>query len=320
MIPFSSKTRISVVRGGDSTEFECSLATGAEVLKVLREMCDADDIVRTRSGEWLKGGVDTDLARILQGSDVVFNALHGGMGENGDFQQILRTHHKNFTGSDALASALSLSKKKSRELFSKHGIRSPRWMHAHVTDPLSLAGEIFRKISSTVVIKDLFGGASEGVHYASSYQRIANVLADLVGEDVIVEEYITGTPVSVGVVNGMRDEDVHVLIPVAVNIESDPIYYHNKRSEYSYSTPPYFSRSHIKELQDLAQAAHELLGLHGYSQSDFVVSPIRGVYLLETNALPTLTDDALYRHGLDASGIPFERFLAHIINLALQRR
>jgi D-alanine-D-alanine ligase len=74
------------------------------------------------------------------------------------------------------------------------------------------------------------------------------------------------------------------------------------------------------ELQRLAALAHKALGLRHYSRSDFIVTPKRGIYFLETNTLPGLTSESLLPKSLYAVGATLPEFLDHIITLALERR
>jgi D-alanine-D-alanine ligase len=68
----------------------------------------------------------------------------------------------------------------------------------------------------------------------------------------------------------------------------------------------------------LAKLAHQVLGLRHYSQSDFIVSP-HGVYLLEVNTLPRLTEKSLYPKSLEAIGSSLKEFSGHLVNLALNK-
>ena len=81
--------------------------------------------------------------------------------------------------------------------------------------------------------------------------------------------------------------------------------------------PATFSFSIKKELERLALAAHEALGLRHYSRSDFIVSPHRGIYIIETNVLPGLTKESLLPKEIDAVGSSLTELTGHLINLAL---
>ncbi|MDE1988361.1 MAG: D-alanine--D-alanine ligase, partial [Patescibacteria group bacterium] len=84
--------------------------------------------------------------------------------------------------------------------------------------------------------------------------------------------------------------------------------------------PGNFSQSEKEAIQELAVAAHKALGLRHYSRSDFIISPRRGIYILEVNTLPGLTDDSLMPKSLNAVGCSLPDFLDQLITLALERK
>src|SRR5262249_45806587 len=111
--------RVGVLMGGLSSEAEVSMNTGRGVLKALREKgYDAVGL------EWHDG---TDVAALVRGVDVVWNALHGTWGEDGCVQGLLECLKIPYTGSGVLASALAMDKIQSKRLFDHAGIPTPRW-------------------------------------------------------------------------------------------------------------------------------------------------------------------------------------------------
>ena len=71
-------------------------------------------------------------------------------------------------------------------------------------------------------------------------------------------------------------------------------------------------------MQNMAAEAHKVLGLKHYSRSDFIINPKRGVYILEVNTLPGLTNESLFPKSLEAIGCSISNFLDHVITLALE--
>src|SRR3990167_7406874 len=112
MAIFSPRVRVAVIRGGPSNEYDVSLKTGAQILSLLREMPDAYDpidIFISRAGEWHRSGLVEDSHRALRHADVVWNALHGSYGEDGQVQKLLTALHIPFTGSDRKSTRLNSS-------------------------------------------------------------------------------------------------------------------------------------------------------------------------------------------------------------------
>src|SRR5258708_6070226 len=98
------RTKVGVLRGGVSSEYEVSLSTGAAVLKNLPDKYEPVDILIDKGGVWHYAGLPYAPEKILPHVDVIFNALHGYYGEDGKVQQFLDAHSMPYTGSGALGS------------------------------------------------------------------------------------------------------------------------------------------------------------------------------------------------------------------------
>ena len=133
MLPYH--THVSVLRGGSSSEYPLSLETGKAVLSRLKSDVHTQDVLIDKQGKWHVGGVEKDPSRVLGATSVVFNALHGGIGEDGTIQRLLEAHRVPYTGSKALSSALSLQKSKSKEFFIDKGLRVPFGKLVYIENP-----------------------------------------------------------------------------------------------------------------------------------------------------------------------------------------
>jgi D-alanine-D-alanine ligase len=139
---------------------------------------------------------------------------------------------------------------------------------------------------------------------------------------IIVEEFIKGKEATCGVVENFRGQMIYPLFPVEIIKPKDFEFfgYDAKYSgESSEACPGNFSEKEKKTIQDMAVEAHRILGLRHYSRSDFIVSPKRGVYILEVNTLPGLTKESLLPKSLEAAGCSLSNFLDHVITLALEQ-
>lgn len=294
-----SKIRVGVLRGGHSSEYDISLKTGAAVLRSLPSPYQGFDIFLAKDGIWHLSGVPTNPGLIFRTVDVVFNALHGAYGEDGKVQRFLEAHRVPYTGSTVLGSALSMHKQLAKEQFRKAGLRSPHGfvLHKGADEVLKQAQGVFRRVAPPWFVKPLSGGSSIGAMPAKNVQELVTALEQAYQHDdqVLVEEYVSGRPVSCGVMEGFRDQPLYVLLPY----------------------PGVLTKDESRALQEAARAAHQALGLRHYSLSDFVVSK-RGVYLLETNALPELTPEAHFARSVEEVGTAYPQLLDHLISLALR--
>ena len=136
----------------------------------------------------------------------------------------------------------------------------------------------------------------------------------------MVEENIKGREATCGVVDKFRGNDFYSLLPIEI-IKPEKSDFFDYEAKYCGGSqeicPGNFSRDEKEAIQELAVAAHKVLGLRHYSRSDFIISPGRGIYILEVNTLPGLTAESLLPKSLQAVGCSLPDFLDHLITLAL---
>ncbi len=318
----SQRTRVGVLRGGPSSEYEVSLKTGSAVLANLdQNRYESKDIFIDRSGMWHLYGRPIAPERAINQLDVVFLALHGTFGEDGQVQRLLERHGVPFTGSRSLASALAMNKVMAKHVLRDTGVR----MAAHRTvsyDDLTpeLTFELFRTFPQPCVIKPLASGSSVGVGIAMNFDEFVTALERgfMESDTIMLEEFISGIEATVGILEKFRNES-HYALP---DIEIRP---HKGRSFFDYEAkyqgaseeicPGRFDAATKQELARVARLVHQTLNLSHYSRSDFMVGK-RGIYFLEVNTLPGLTEASLLPQAVHAVGVPFPAFLDHLVGLA----
>ncbi len=318
------KTRVAVVRGGPSSEYEISLQSGSSVLSHLPETYHGVDIFIDKAGVWHRNGLVVSPYQALKNVDVVFNALHGEFGEDGGVQRIFSTIQIPHTGPGVLGAALSMNKSTSKGYFKKAGLHVPPSEILSVTPDFDeRLFELFQRVTLPVVIKPQSAGSSLGVTIARSLEEIEKGIRKAFGYSpaVIVEEYIEGREATVGVLENFRDEELYALAPVEILSEPNSFFdydakYKGRALEIS---PGNFNKSDAHALMEMAKAAHQALNLRHYSRSDFIVSPGRGIFILETNSLPGLTAHSLIPKSLTTANIRFPEFLDHVLPLALEK-
>ncbi len=315
---------IAVLRGGPSSEYDVSLQSGQAVLAHLPDhRYLAHDILIGRDGTWHRDGVPVHPEHALRRADVVFNALHGEYGEDGKLQQLLDRLRIPYTGSRSLPSAIAMNKAMSKEMFKKAGIKTP---HSRLVrqeeDVVTVAKNLFNTFPQPCVIKPTTAGSSVGVSIAQTLPELIDALslAHRHG-DALVEEWIAGKEATCGVIENFRGANIYALLPVEIVPKNTYFDYESKYGGQSQELcPGRFTPEEKKEIEHLARLAHEVLGLHHYSRADFIVSPRRGVYLLEVNTQPGLTRASLFPKSLEAVGVTFPDFLEHLISLAMSRK
>lgn len=318
-----------MLRGGPSAEHDVSLASGAQILRELEQHTSfgfhATDVFIDRTGQWHVRGVPMTPERALSGVDVVWNALHGTYGEDGEVQRILDRMGIPYTGSNAYASALSMNKLATKQVLEKAGITTPLSMVLSVSSTLeSDIVNAFRKFLLPVIIKPVGSGSSFGVSLARTFHEFEQGIKEAFSfsPQVLVEEYVVGKEATCGVVEEFRAAPLYSLPPIEVVLPARATLFTRElklNEEACSQCPGSFTSEEVRELRRSAEAVHSHLGLRHYSRSDFIVSP-RGVYFLEVNTLPGLSSHALFPKALRAVGASFSEFLAHVLGLALKKR
>ena len=331
--------KVGVIRGGVSSEYEVSLKTGSNVLSHLRgeklsSIYKPIDILIDKEGVWHIGGKPVSIEDVFNSVDVIFNALHGDFGEDGKVQQMLDMWKIPYTGSTAFASALGYNKALAKEQFISLGIKTPDYLiipkYKEDTNgeleiySRKIAKSIHDKLSPPWIVKPLSGGSSVGMRMCKTYPELLNAFLDGINMevDVIVEEVILGKEATVGVVDNFRNKKLYVLPSVEIRIPKTKSFFDFEAKYEGVSEevcPGNFTRKEKDELERLASLIHTGLNLSHYSRSDFIIHPKKGIYALEVNTLPGLTNESLIPKMLNAVGADVPSFIDHIIRLAIKK-
>lgn len=313
------KLNIAVLMGGASEEHEVSLRSGAVVAAALdKEKYNVTTVVIPKSGAW----------SLPDRVDVVFNALHGGSGEDGTIQGVLENYGVPYTGSGVLASALAMDKVKSSELFRLHGLRVPTFVSFSKQKWQGSGDAVINDLLNTVripcVIKPSNAGSSVGVTLVHAQDQLRDAITRAFhhADRVIAQEYIPGTEVTCGVFDEGGGQEPRAL-PVTECVPK-------RRKFFDYTakydptaaheiTPARILDDKARRVQAAALEAHTILGCEGMSRSDFILAG-EDLYILETNTIPGLTEGSLLPKAIAVAGIPFTEFLDKLIQVALNRR
>jgi len=299
--------RVAVVMGGLSAEREVSLNTGAGVLAALQER--GWDVVAI---DWKPG---TSLARLVEdsGAAVVWNALHGTWGEDGAVQGLCACLQIPCTGSGVLASALAMDKVMSKRIFESNGVPTPRW-RVLPHEPADDDREVLAEWPLPYVVKPANEGSSVGVSIVDTRDQLGDALANArrFHGPVIVEDYIAGTEVFVGILNGRVLGSVEVR-PATRFYDYEAKY---KRSDTTYLIPPELAARVIERSHELALAAYHALGCTGHARPDLRISTTGEVLVLEVNTLPGLTKTSLLPKIARSVGIDYPTLCEQILETA----
>lgn len=269
------RSKIGVISGGDSPEKEISIMTGKAVFSAIKRL--GYNVVLISA--------DRNLIRNLLRLkvNIVFNALHGGYGENGCIQGVFELLGIPYTGSGVLSSALCMNKRKTKEVLITNGIPTPRYFVINGQDDKYKC-----LLKLPVVVKPVDAGSSIGVTIVKRKEEFYNAVkkAFRYSSEVIVEDFIPGKEITVGILNNTALGAMEV-IP-----KSDFLSYRVKYTPglEDFIMPAPLSKKAYREVMMYAEKSFQMLGCSGYSRVDTRVTENGSVYILEVNTLPGLTE------------------------------
>jgi len=304
--------RVGVLLGGRSGEREISLMSGNGILEAL-----------------LSKGVDaqafdpglrcpTELAK--EKFDRVFIALHGRYGEDGTIQGLLELLNLPYTGSGVLASALSIDKIATKQIWLSNGLSTPEF------EELTAASDwntVVKKLGLPLIVKPAHEGSSLGLTKVKSVDELpaAYQLAAGLDKKVIAETCIVGDELTcplVGQGNTAEALPVIKIIPPQANYDFHHKYFSN---ETQYLCPTGLTPEVNERVQELALAAYRALGCRTWGRADVMLDQKTGTpYLLEMNTSPGMTSHSLVPMAAKAAGVSYADLVLWLLNQALQQK
>ncbi len=301
--------RIGVLMGGPSSEREISLKSGKAVLAAL--LARGLDAVAI---DILSDNRQENIALISRYNiDCAFIALHGRFGEDGTIQEILEGLNLPFTASGVKASRLAMDKIGSLRIFAQGGLSVPKSQFLQKT--IYQKDKVFiNELGFPLVIKPANHGSSIGLSLVENTRDLpaALELAFQFDEHIIIQEYIRGRELTVGILDSTA-------LPVIEIIPQNKFF--DFVSKYQsgttrYIVPAVLDQAVAAYLQSQAQKAHHLLGCYGCSRVDFILTQDNRPYILEINTIPGMTSSSLLPKAAEITGIDFGELCCRLLKLA----
>lgn len=299
--------------GGRSAEREVSLRSGSQVTSALRSV--GFDVVQLDTGE-----DDFVMTLAEMEADVAFICLHGRFGEDGTVQGLCELLEMPYVGSGVLASALAMDKIKSKQIFEQAGLATPPYAvlrRGQLYDVDSLVSALGEK----TVVKPANEGSSVGMTIVHSAGELAEAIEKAFhhDRDVLVEQFVSGAEVTVGV---LGNEDVTALPTLEIVPQHE---FYDYESKYIPGMSRHIIPARVKpsacgECQRLAIEAHKALGCRGISRTDTIVAQDGSVWLLEVNTIPGMTQTSLVPDAARAAGIEFPELCRMLVEFAVEPR
>ncbi len=255
------------------------------------------------------------VMQVCSAADVVFLALHGGMGENGKLQATLDNFSIKYTGSGYIGSLLAMDKDLAKQTMQRAGVLTPAWIYFNTER--DTADKVLETVGLPCVVKPASSGSSVGVSIVEDREALDEALGlgAKFEKYLIVERKIEGREFSVGI---LGDE---VLPPIEI-IPLEGFYdYKNKyqAGKTREICPAELTEAGNKALSESAKRAFSALRLGGYARLDYIIDEKGRAWCLEANTLPGMTPTSLLPQEAAAVGIDYGRLCERIIELALQK-
>ncbi|MCB0897793.1 MAG: D-alanine--D-alanine ligase [Actinobacteria bacterium] len=302
---------VVVLAGGLSAERDVSLRSGRRLAEALRS--EGMDVSVLDLDAALLPSLQADPPR------VVIPLVHGAAGEDGSLADVLEALGVPYVGSGAVACRLAFDKAIAKGILAERGVLVPRGYslpHGIFRDlgaPAVMAA-ILERLGLPLMVKPTRGGSALGATLVRTAEELppAMVAAFAYGDSAMLEQYVPGTEVAVSVVDL---GDGPVAWPAVEIQPRSGIYDYAARytaGETEFFVPARISAAQADECARTAVMAHETLGLRDWSRVDFMVTD-EGVYFLEANVAPGMTETSLFPQAAVAAGFTLGKVAAALV-------
>lgn len=323
------KKNIAIIMGGYSSEYEISLKSG----NVVHEYLDKEKYntyrIHILKTKWVYIDANNkehpinkaDFSIPLDGNvirfDCVFNAIHGTPGEDGLMQSYFELLQIPQTSCDYYQSALTFNKRDLLSVLKPYGIKCAASYYLNMGDTID-EDAIIKKVGLPCFVKANKAGSSFGISKVYHKDALKDAIANAYKEDdeIIIEAFLDGTEVSVGVIK--YDGKTKVLPITEIVSENDFFDYEAKYQGKSQEiTPARISTREQEQVSELAKRAYDILKMKGYSRSEFIF--MNGEpFMLEMNTTPGLTTESILPQQAKAAGIGLSALFESAIVEALR--
>lgn len=322
------KKNIAIIMGGFSSEYQISLKSGEVVYRYLDpKKYNRYRIHISREG-WYWVDEDDERHAVNRHDfsleaggekirfDCVFNAIHGSPGEDGYMQAYLALLGIPHTSCDHYQAALTFNKRDLLSVLHAYGVRSATSYYLNKGDRID-ENQIIDKVGLPCFVKANKAGSSFGVTKVYSREELIPAIARAYEEDdeIIIETFLSGTEVSVGVI---RYKGKTLVLPITEIVSENDFFdyaakYEGKASEI---TPARLTVEQQNRVTAVAQLAYDVLKIKGFSRSEFIFMGDEP-YMLEMNTTPGLTEESILPQQARAAGIELDDLFDNAITEAL---
>ncbi|WKW47558.1 D-alanine--D-alanine ligase [Myroides sp. JBRI-B21084] len=321
---------VAIIMGGYSSEYKISLKSGEVVYNHLDKTKYNLYSIHILTEGWFyvdenknRFVIDkNDFSVTVNGTkitfDVVFNAIHGTPGEDGLIQAYLQLLNIPQTSCNYYQSSLTFNKRDMLSVLKPYGIKTAISYYLNKGDVIN-AEQIIQRVGLPCFVKPNKSGSSFGISMVKESEQLVPAIEKAYVEDdeIIIESYLKGTEVSVGVIKYKNDT---IVLPITEIVSENDFFdyeakYEGKSSEI---TPARISEEEKTKIEDVAKRIYTILKMDGFSRSEFILAGGEP-FLLEMNTVPGLTTESILPQQAREAGISLNDLFENAIELALTR-
>ena len=325
----NSMKNVAIIMGGYSSEYQISLTSGSVVYHYLDKTKYSPYQIHIARDKWVyvneskeefpinKNDFSVDVNGKKVTFDVVFNAIHGSPGEDGLMQAYFELVGIPQTSCDYYQSALTFNKRDLLSVLKPYGIKTATSFYLNLGDEIDL-DKIIETVQLPCFVKPNKSGSSFGISKVKTKEELHPAIENAYKEDneIIIESFLDGVEVSVGVIN--YKGKVTVLPITEIVSENDFFDYEAKYLGKSKEiTPARITDEVHAKVSSVAKKAYEVLKMKGFSRSEFIIVN-NEPYMLEMNTVPGLTTESILPQQAKVAGISLTELFDNAIELALK--
>lgn len=321
---------IAIIMGGYSSEYLISLNSGNVVYKALKGSCNAYK-VHILKEKWVyiddknqeypinKADFSITINQTKITFDCVFNTIHGTPGEDGYIQAYLSLLNIPQTSCDMYQAALTFNKRDLLSVLRPYGIPMAKSVFYNQGDTID-TDAIIAKVGLPCFVKANRAGSSFGVSKVYTKEEIPDAIANAIKEDhqVLIESFLEGTEVSVGVISYQGKTTV---LPITEIVSHTDFFDYKAKYEglSDEITPARISESDAIAVSALAKKIYDLLGMTGFSRAEFIFHQGKP-HFIEINTNPGLSEESILPQQAKEAGISLTDLFMNAIQEALNKK
>ena len=319
------KKNVAILMGGYSSEYAVSIKSGEVVYENLKKESNLTLFkIYITKNKWYYLNENSEKFDIDKNNftlkindkkiifDIVFNAIHGIPGENGEIQSYLKKLNIPQTSSEANESKITFDKNLCKKKIKDINIHTPNSIIIKKNEAVNIEG-IIKKIRLPFFIKPNNGGSSFGISRVENKNHIIEALKKCFLEDneALVEEEINGREITVGVI--IYKNKILALPPTEIKSHNSFFDFNAKyKGESDEITPANITKENETIIQNLAIKIFKNLKLKGFTRSDFILTDDK-FYFLEINTVPGLTKESILPQQAQEAGISLKNLFKSVI-------